>query len=79
MRYGRFRISAEYVKENPAYGVAAIVGLAIVRAEHMFVWDAIEYHAIGPDFAELQEGAVIPEYKPIMHLVDGKPVRVGWE
>jgi len=45
----------------------------IVRAEHFFVSNVIEYYAISELFDEVKEGYLVCEYEVIVHKEHGKP------
>jgi hypothetical protein len=64
-RLGKFEISIRMIRDttmlNPV--VFNLMGkVIIVRAEDMFVKQAIEYMAISPEFDEVPDGCEIPWY-----------------
>ena len=62
-RYGRVSVSAEFAR-RPAVELRRRMGKCIVvRAEHLFVSDVIEYTAQSDLFREIAEGEIAPEYQ----------------
>lgn len=61
---GRFKIPAWEIIHNPDYAVAVfrLMGCVPVRAEQLYVEDAIEYAAISELFEEVPWGGKIPRY-----------------
>lgn len=64
---GRFVIERRMVLDE-CDKIASLImpGLVVVRAECKFDRDGIEYTAIGPDFAPVDEGDEAPWYVPIL-------------
>ena len=66
-RVGKFNID-RYLIDNDPSSVRKIMGQCIViRAEHMFMNDAVEYIAISDHFDNRERGALIPEYNVIIN------------
>ena len=63
---GRFTIDGLTMAQNLGDCATAMSGLVIQDARHAAAQDAIEYIAIGPEFDEIEQGALIPEYMAIM-------------
>lgn len=61
-RIGRFSISRQMIERDPATVRAVMGRCIIVRCEMLYAFDHLEYMAISPDFYEVEEGSVIPEY-----------------
>lgn len=65
-KYGRIRISRKFIVDAPAT-VQRIMGMGIVvRAEHMFVNDVIEYVMWSEEFDVIPDGHIIPEYEVLI-------------
>lgn len=61
-RRGRFRIAAVFLQDAPEV-VKEIMGQClIVRAEHLYINDEIEYHAICEHFRPIEFIDIVPEY-----------------
>ena len=65
-RIGRFTISSRMIERSPEIVRAAMGRCIIVRCEMLFEFDALEYVAISPDFDEVQQGMISPEYEVII-------------
>jgi len=62
-RKGIFSIVAEHVC-NQEWFVTRIMGMCcIVRAEHLVMYNRVEYHAYSNLFDEVAEGEVVPYYE----------------
>ena len=77
---GWFRITGEYIHENPWVVLAVMSKVIVLRAEYKFMTDTIEYEAISPEFRHNIEGCVIPQYHVIVHTkYDGDGYLIGYE
>ena len=62
-RRGMFKITRQLLEECDTQKMLELFGnFIILRAEHMFIDDSIEYQAYSPLFDILPEGAVTPWY-----------------
>lgn len=61
-RLGRFGILGSDVNQDPATAFWLMEGMLVVRAEHMFARDMIEYTAYHEDFDPLPMGQEPPWY-----------------
>jgi len=61
-RRGKFKISLDVINENPWLVLKVMAKVIIVRAECMFMLDAIEYQGYSPEFAKVPEALETPEY-----------------
>lgn len=61
---GRFKVDSFTIQHHPERVADVFARLRIlpVRAEMLFERLAIEYTALCPEFDELPEGAMVPEY-----------------
>ena len=65
-RIGRFAMSAQLVKRDPETARAVMGRCIVVRCEMMFEHDTLEYIALSPDFDEVPQGNIAPEYDVII-------------
>lgn len=65
-RIGRFAMSRELVERDPETARAVMGRCIVVRCEMMYTHDSLEYMAISPDFDEVPEGTIAPEYDVII-------------
>ena len=86
-RAGRFSIAERYLIEESIMK-AIMKDVVIVRAEHDYLTRYINYSALSSKFDELEEGEFIPEYTPIIKVINigtkkqpnlKKEVFEGWE
>jgi hypothetical protein len=63
LRKGIFKIPMSVIKDNPKAVMAIMGKCVIVRAEYLYLLDAVEYHALCEEFKEVPKGCVIPRYK----------------
>lgn len=62
-RYGRFTAPSQWAQQFRT-DLKRVMGLCIVvRAEHLFVSDSIEYYAISDRFRNVPHGEIVPEYQ----------------
>lgn len=70
-RFGRFTAPAEWAHEFRT-DLKRVMGLCIVvRAEHLFYADKIEYWALSEHFRPLLPGEIVPEYRWIFSDANG--------
>ena len=68
-RIGRFALS-RLIVERDQETARAIMGRCIVlRCEMMYHMNALEYIAMSPDFDEIEQGMIAPEYD--VHISEG--------
>lgn len=72
-RIGRFVMSRELVERNPETARAIMGRCIVVRCEMMYHIDTLEYVALSPDFDELPQGMIVPEYEVII-FEDGQRI-----
>lgn len=65
-RIGRFAIRRELVERDPETARAIMGRCIVVRCEMMYSHDTLEYMALSPDFDEVPQGAIAPEYDVII-------------
>ena len=70
-RLGRFLIPTSLMERDPDIVRAVMGRCVILRAEHLYYGEQIDYVATSPDFDELEEGLMIPEYDVIIHDPSG--------
>jgi hypothetical protein len=76
-RCGRFRIYN--VRERLPEARAVLAGLVVLRTEPLYYEDAIEYTALGPDFAAVEDGAKVPHYHAVVICDErGRITSVSW-
>jgi hypothetical protein len=63
-RLGRFRIID--IDANMREAKIVLARVVVVRAEMLYQDAAIEYTAISDDFDAVDDGAVVPEYLPLL-------------
>ena len=88
-RLGRFAVAMNIIHESPVMAQLMLSGMVIVRAEHRYDLNAIEYMALCDDFDEVSAGYEAPYYDARMNeqRVDGEDgndggvIRVfeGWQ
>lgn len=61
-RYGKFRLSMYLIEHYPELVKAVMAECVIIRAEAMFEYDAIHYHAWSDHFAPVPLGGKAPIY-----------------
>lgn len=62
-RKGFFKISRSTIDKHPEAVMMVMARCVVVRAESLFIYDVVEYHAYSPEFNVVQEGALAPEYR----------------
>ena len=62
-RIGRFRISRELLRRNPAELLALFAEMVVVEAQMRWEYDCIEYVALSERFEEQPENVAAPLYK----------------
>ena len=70
-RFGRFYIYLDAIDDDYNYICKVMGEVIIIRAEALLHNDMVEYIAISKHFDQVEQGAMIPEYKVIMHSEDG--------
>jgi len=68
-RIGRFAISRELVERDQEIARKIMGRCIIVRCEMMYHADSLEYMAMSPDFDEIDQGMIAPEYE--VHISEG--------
>lgn len=66
-RVGRFEISMELIEKAPQDVMAVMQNVIIVRAESMFIKDAITYDAYSPLFETVEDCSEVPTYEFVVH------------
>lgn len=61
-RYGTFSVTQDVVDDHPDVVMAVMGKVIVVRAEYKIATKKIEYEAWSPEFDELDQGAIPPEY-----------------
>jgi len=75
-RIGRFRITEAIIDANPKAVRKLMGGVIVVRAEFMY-GSIFEYIAISPEFDEIAEGLIAPEYDIVVtNKTQGKKIIV---
>ncbi|MBK6322361.1 hypothetical protein [Candidatus Aalborgicola defluviihabitans] len=67
-RIGRFAMSRQLVERDPETARAVMGRVIVVRCEMMYMYNTLEYMALSPDFDEVPEGMIAPEYD--VHISD---------
>ena len=62
-RLGKFWIRGDVIAESPSDVMKIMGQCVIIRAEHLYASDAIEYIAYSPQFATVKEGEIAPTYE----------------
>lgn len=65
-RVGRFALSRDIVHHDPDTARAIMGRCIIVKCEMMYVRDGFEYIALSPDFDEVPEGEITPDYDVVI-------------
>jgi hypothetical protein len=65
-RIGRFAISRQLAERDPETARAVMGRCIVVRCEMMYAHDTLEYMALSPDFDEVPQGQIVPEYDVII-------------
>ena len=65
-RIGRFAMSRQLVEQDSEIARAVMGRCIVVRCEMMYWHDTLEYMALSPDFDEVPQGTVTPEYDVII-------------
>ena len=65
-RIGRFAMSRVLVERDPETARAVMGKCVVVRCEMMYAHDTLEYMALSPEFDEVPEGMISPEYDVII-------------
>lgn len=80
MRFGRFVIARHVIDSTPELVRAVWAGLIPVDVRMSYVRDGFECVAIGPAFADVDNGMVIPEYRARLRLGKaGEYIFDGWD
>lgn len=75
-RIGRFRVSPDFfVRLKPDEGVNLFHRMVVLRTQDHFLSRDREYLAIHPDFREVAEGELFPEYRAVF---DTKSLYPTW-
>ncbi|KKK81949.1 hypothetical protein LCGC14_2808290 [marine sediment metagenome] len=61
-RLGKFSMTRDVIIDSPALARKVLQGCIVVRAEHLWDGDIIEYIAIHPRFDPVPEGSIAPTY-----------------
>ena len=78
MRLGQFFIPSHVVRHQPQQALAILRGVLIVRAEQMYVRDAIEYIGVADHFSEVPDGDTAPFYDWALDELGPDVWRVSW-
>lgn len=65
-RIGRFAMSTQLVERDPETARAIMGRCIVVRCEMMYAYNTLEYMALSPDFDEVHQGDIVPEYNVII-------------
>jgi hypothetical protein len=65
-RIGRFALRLELVERDQETARAIMGRCIVVRCEMMYQHDTLEYIALSPDFDEVPQGMITPEYDVII-------------
>jgi hypothetical protein len=68
-RIGRFALSRQLVERDPETARAVMGRVIVVRCEMMYPTDTLEYMALSPDFDDVPQGMIVPEYE--VHISEG--------
>lgn len=81
MRLGKFYVQADINTEQGVSGMrAAQEGCAVLRSKFLPWRKGFEVIAVHPDFDNINEAEMSPEYRCIMHIsVDGTVSRQSFE
>lgn len=74
-RIGRFFIESDIIEYYPDLARQVLKDVIIVRAEHLFAYDSMEYMGISEAFEEIKAGELAPLYQPIMENEEFKGFR----
>lgn len=77
-RYGRFFVSERTLLVAPKAIVQALTGMIVLRAEHVWCRDGIEYHACSAQFEPAPEGEAPLEYDVQFRDLVGGRYEVTW-
>ena len=66
-RLGRFAVEMNIIHESPVMAQLMLSGMVIVRAEHRYDLNAIEYMALCDEFDEVPQGYEAPWYDATMN------------
>ena len=61
-KLGKFSLPIDLIENSPQVVKTLMGYMIVVRAEHMYDSDAIEYTAISDHFAPLEDGKKVPTY-----------------
>jgi hypothetical protein len=65
---GQFMLTRSFLYDTPPAALQAVMfGLIIISAEQYWEGDRIIYRAFGPEFEEVEFGALVPEYDAIIN------------
>jgi len=71
-RKGTIAISCEAIDDLPEGVQAVLSGGIVVRAEMMYMHNAIFYNMLHPDFREVAEGEAVPQYEAVIEADSGE-------
>lgn len=66
-RLGRFHIGLSIIEHDTIMAQLMLSGMVIVRADHRYDLNAIEYMALHDDFDEVPPGLEAPHYDVVAH------------
>lgn len=64
MKVGTFRMDADLIRRDFPTALRVMAGLVVVRAEHLWHAEQIEYTAVGQPFEDVETGCATPAYEP---------------
>ena len=64
-RIGRFVLNRNFIEANKELAREIMGRCIVVRCEMVYYSDALEYIALSPDFDEIPEHSIAPEYQVI--------------
>lgn len=78
-KVGRVQIEDSLIEDHPDVVMAIMGRMIVIRAEHLFAQDCVEYVALCDDFSTVPQGGAIPLYTATLRKDEEGAVQFeGW-
>ena len=78
-RVGKFAISLSLIRQAPEAILKVMEKVIVMRAEHMWYGDKIEYLAISNEFREVEPGVIAPTYEVICTKDENGEIKITFK
>lgn len=77
-RRGKFLINRVFMQDRENIALAVLRNCLVVRAEHLFCEDSVEYVACHSDFDEVPINQITPNYTAEISMQDSNEFSINW-